>query len=249
MENKCNCLQCRGLETARATSGVVEHEADESFAVVDLVCGYQGEGFGEGHAKDLDVLVGLRLGDAFADIAGEIDLHPLAEEAGAGEVFGEERPAFGAVAGLFDHLALGGGEGGFAGFDAAGGKLDEELAGGVAVLTLEDDVGIFRVFGLVDGQDNDGAVVTDDVANVGVAAGLEDLIGEDGEDFALVGELGGDEFCFGRRLFLVCGVLGLGALVFFVGAAIKLRYHPASRGVRGASNRMHGKVIDRRLAD
>ncbi len=79
---------------------------------------------------------------AVADVAGEVDLHPFAEEAGAGEVFGEEGPAFGAVAGLFDHLALGGGEGGFAGLDAAGGELDEELAGGVAVLALEDDVGV-----------------------------------------------------------------------------------------------------------
>ena len=76
------------------------------------------------------------------DVAGEVDLHPFAEEAGAGEVFGEEGPAFGAVAGLFDHLALGGGEGGFAGLDAAGGEFEEELAGGVAVLADEDDVGV-----------------------------------------------------------------------------------------------------------
>ena len=42
---------------------------------------------------------------------------------------------------------------------------------------------------------------------------------------------------------------GLGALVFFVGAAIKLRYHPASSGMYGASNRMHDKVIRGWLAD
>ncbi len=130
------------LEAACAAGGVVEQEADEGFAVVDLVGGDEGEGLGEGKAEDLDVLVGFGCGGAFADVAGEVDLHPFAEEAGAGEVFGEEGPAFGAVAGLFDHLALGGGEGGFAGFDAAGGKLDEELAGGVAVLALEDDVGV-----------------------------------------------------------------------------------------------------------
>ena len=29
-----------------------------------------------------------------ADIAGEVDLHPFAEEAGAGEVSGEEGPLF-----------------------------------------------------------------------------------------------------------------------------------------------------------
>ncbi len=163
---------------------------------MDFVGSDEGEGFGEGQAEDLDVLVGLGCGGAFADVAGEVDLHPLAEEAGAGEVLCQQCPAFGAVAGLFDHLALGGGEGGFAGFDTAGGEFDEELAGGVAVLALEDDVGVGGVAGLVDGEDDDGAVVTDDVAGVEVATGLFDLVGEDGEDSAFVGELGGDEAGF-----------------------------------------------------
>ena len=114
---------------------------------MDFVGGDEGEGFGEGDAEDFDLLVGFGLGCAVADVAGEVDLHPFAEEAGAGEVFGEEGPLFCAVAGLFDHLALGGGEGGFAGFDAAGGELEEELAGGVAVLALEDDDGVFGVAG------------------------------------------------------------------------------------------------------
>ncbi len=130
------------LEAAGAAGGVVEHEADEGLAVVDFVGSDEGEGFGEGQAEDLDVLVGLGCGGAFADVAGEVDLHPLAEEAGAGEVLCQQCPAFGAVAGLLDHLALGGGEGGLAGFDTAGGEFDEELAGGVAVLALEDDVGV-----------------------------------------------------------------------------------------------------------
>ena len=112
---------------------------------MDFVGGDEGEGLGEREAEDLDLLVGFRGGGAFADVAGQVDLHPFAEEAGAGEVFGQQGPAFGAVAGLFDHLALGGGEGGFVGFDAAGGKFDEELAGGVAVLALEDDVGVIGV--------------------------------------------------------------------------------------------------------
>ena len=78
---------------------------------MDLVGGDEGESLGERKAEDLDVLVGFRGGRAFADVAGEVDLHPFAEKAWAGEVFGEQRPAFGAVAGLFDHLAFGGGEG------------------------------------------------------------------------------------------------------------------------------------------
>ena len=44
------------------------------------------EGFGERHAEDFDLLVEFGGGDAGADVAGEVDLHPLAEEAGAGEV-------------------------------------------------------------------------------------------------------------------------------------------------------------------
>src|SRR5882757_5659318 len=98
------------LKAVCAAGGVVEHEADEGLAVVDLVGGYEGEGLGEREAENLDVLVGFGGGGAFADVAGEIDLHPLAEEPWAGEVFCKQRPAFGAVAGLFDQLAFGSSE-------------------------------------------------------------------------------------------------------------------------------------------
>ena len=112
------------------------------------------------------VLVGFGSCSSFPDVAGEVDLHPLAEEAGAGEVLGQQSPAFGAIAGLFDQLALGRGERSFVGFDAAGRKFDKEAAGGVAVLALEDDLGIVRVLRLIDGEDDDGAVVANDVAGV-----------------------------------------------------------------------------------
>ncbi len=160
---------------------------------MNFVGGDECHGLGERHAHDLDVFVGLGLGYACADVAGEVDLHPLAEEAGGGEVFGKEGPAFSAISGLFDHLALGGGEGCFAGLDASGGEFEEKLAGGVAVLALDDDVGVGGIFGFVDGEDDDGAVVADDVADVDGAAGLLDGVGEDGEDFAFVGEFGRDE--------------------------------------------------------
>ena len=178
------------LEAAFAVCGGVEGDADEGFAVVDLVGGDEGEGLRERSADDFDVLVVFGIGGALLDVAGEIDLHGFAEEAGAGEVFGEWGPAFGTKASLLDHLALGGCEGGFFGFDASGRKLEEELAGSVAVLADEDDVGVLGIFRLVYGEDDDGAVVADDVAGVGSeGAGLDDLVGIDGEDGALVGEL------------------------------------------------------------
>ena len=42
--------------------------------------------------------------------------------------------------------------------------------------------------------------MADDVADVAVAGGLDDGVGEDGEDFAFIGEFGGDETgLFGLR--------------------------------------------------
>ena len=227
------CLTQRFLvvlaqELTRPTAPVVEHESDEGFAVVNLVGGKKSESFGEREAEDLDVFVGLGGGGAFADVAGEVDLHPLAQKAGAGEVFGEESPAFGTIAGLFDHLAFGGSERGFVGIDAACGEFKEELVGGVAKLPDEDDVGVGGVLGLVDGQDDDRAAVTDDVAGVDEAAGLFDLVGEDGEDFTLVGEPGGDDLwlCELRLRFDGgCGGLegaGLGELLSFGGHEAKV---------------------------
>jgi hypothetical protein len=223
LEKKClenvkvmlsRCLTHRFLVLAQELTGptpsVVEHEANEGFAIVDFIDGDQSQSFGEWKAEDLDVLVGLGCGSAFADVAGEIDLHPLAEEAGACEVFGEESPTFGTETRLFDHLALCGGEGSFAGVDAAGGELEEELIGRVAKLADEDDVGVGGVLGFVDAEDDDGAAVADDVAGVDEATGLFDLVGEDGEDFTFVGEFGGDDLWLREPRFGFDGGCGCG---------------------------------------
>ncbi len=45
----------------------------------------------------------------------------------------------------------------------------------MAVLAFEDDGGVVGVRGLVDGQDDYGAVVTDDVADVFYTGGLDDV--------------------------------------------------------------------------
>lgn len=181
------------LEAAFAAGIVVEGEADEGFAVVDLAFGDHLHGLGERDAKDFEVLVFLKFGFALADVLGEVDLHPLAEEAGAGKVFDEHGPAAGAVAGLFNEFAFGSGEGSFAGVAGAGGQLVEELASGVAVLALHDDVGVGGILRFVDGEHDDGAVVADDVSGVFVAARLDQSVGVDLEDFAVEGELGGEE--------------------------------------------------------
>ncbi len=174
-------------------AGGVEEEGDEGFAVVDFAVGDHLHGAGEGHAEDFEVFVGFEGGWAGADVLGEVDLHPLAEEAGAGEVFDEHGPFFCAVSGLFDELAFGGGEGSFVGVAGAGGEFVEVLAGGVAVLALEDDVGVGGVLAFVDGEHDDGAVVADDVAGVFVAAGLDEGVGVDLEDAPVEGEFGGEE--------------------------------------------------------
>jgi hypothetical protein len=228
------------LEAAGAAGGVVKHEADEGLAVVDLVCVGEGQGFRKGEADGFDLFVELGCGSALADVASEVDLHPLAEEAGAGEVLCQQRPAFRAVAGLFDHLALGGGEGGFAGFDAAGREFDKELAGSVAVLAFKDDVWVCGVAGLVYGEDDDGAVVADDVAGIEVAAGLYYFVGVNVEDFAFVRELGGDEAGFfrddwgfpdgdGGGWFGCLGLegAGFGRLLWLVGGLLYLCGHEA----------------------
>src|ERR1700712_4689353 len=106
---------------------------------MNLISGDKSQGFGERDANDLDLLVDLRLCDTNFDIPSQIDMHVLAEKAGAGEIFSEEGPAFGTVAGLFNHFAFGGGERGFTGLNATGGEFEKKLAGGVAVLTLQDD--------------------------------------------------------------------------------------------------------------
>jgi len=141
---------------------------------------------GERGHVDLDFFVVFGSGFAQGEVFGEEDVHGFGEEAGAGEVLDVLGPLFGAVAGFFDELAFGGRDELFAGLDAAGGELEKELAGGVAILADEQDVGVFGVGFGVDGEDDDGAVVADDVAGGADAAGLGDIVCGDPEDAAFV---------------------------------------------------------------
>ena len=99
---------------------------------------YAGEEIREGQMEEFNLLVGLGLRFAGANAFGEKDLHGFREEARRGIVADEARPLAGTEAGLLNELAAGGGEGGFAGFDTTSGQLEEELAGGVAILALNE---------------------------------------------------------------------------------------------------------------
>jgi hypothetical protein len=162
---------------------------------MDLVRSDEVQSLGKRYTVDLDMLVGLGLRDAFSDVPGEIDLHPFAEEARTGEVSGEQGPALGAESGLFNHLSFGSGQRSFAGLDAASRKFDQEATGSVTVLTFQNDVGIFRVLRVVDGENNDRAIVADDIAGVAVATGLENGIGIDVEDLTFICKLRREQLC------------------------------------------------------
>lgn len=144
-----------GSKALFASQAIVKHESDQCFTVMDLILRCKRESLRQRHANDFDVLVVFGLRMAVTDVAGEVDLHPFAEETGARKVFGEQRPSPGTVAGLFNHLAFGRGESGFPGFDATGGEFQQELAGGVTVLALKDDVGVRGIPGFIDGKDDD----------------------------------------------------------------------------------------------
>src|ERR1700754_2603406 len=132
---------------------------------MNLVLCNEGKCLRQREAKDLDVFIGFWLSNALANIARQVDLHPLTEEARAGEVFGKESPAFGPVACLFDQLALGGSEGCLFGLDPASGQLKEKLTRGVPVLAFKDNFGVGGVLRIVDGQNHNGAVMANDVTS------------------------------------------------------------------------------------
>jgi hypothetical protein len=172
----------------------VELDADESFTVENGSVVDQAQDFRERYEVEVDALVFFGLGVAEGEAFGEKDLHPLAEEARAGEVANERGPLLGAVPSFFDELAFGGGEAAFVAVDLAGGKFPEILSGGVAVLALHDDKRVALAFRVVDSEDDDRAVVADDVAGRLDSVGLNDVIAENLEKRALVFQNRGEDF-------------------------------------------------------
>jgi hypothetical protein len=174
-----------GLYFSRPVASVIL-DTNECFAVEDSAGIDEAKDFGEGDEEEIDALVLLRLGVAESEFFGQEDLHPLAEEAGAGEVTDEGCPLLGAITGFFDELAFGGSEAGFVAVDLAGGKFVHVLAGSVAILPLEDDERIAFAFRIVDREDDDRSVMANHVAGGLDAVGFDDVVAEDFEERAFI---------------------------------------------------------------
>lgn len=124
-----------------------------------------------------DVLVVFKvLADVF-EAGGEIGVHAFVGDAGRCEELGERGEFGGAVAGFFDEFAGGAVSGVFARFEAAGWELPQDAADGETVVADHDDAGFARVargarvggggasgVGVEDGEDADGAGMTDHLA-------------------------------------------------------------------------------------
>uniref|UniRef100_E6QM56 Uncharacterized protein n=1 Tax=mine drainage metagenome TaxID=410659 RepID=E6QM56_9ZZZZ len=177
----------------------VEQGRDEGFAVDDLVIVDHVEQLGEPDEAEIDLFVFLGVSVASDKAFGEEDVHAFAEETGAWVVVDERTPLAGGVAGLFGEFAARAIERGFAGIKLASGQLPEELSSGVAILAFDDDPGVFLVFAFavacIDGEDDDGAIVADDVAVRFATARLKDVVVVDAEERALIGNAGIKDSC------------------------------------------------------
>ncbi len=195
-----------------AVEGLVEQNADQRLAIFDASGVDQADHLGErGHAH-LDLFILLRLSLSQRQVLGEQDGHGFGEKAWAGVVVGVAGPASGTIAGLLDKLSLPGGDQLFARLDAPRGQFEHELAGGVAILTNQQDAGILWVGLIVDGQHDNRTVVADEVAGGLYAAWFQNVIGCYPEGFACKDGSGGEGLSATTEL-AWSGERGCGALV------------------------------------
>lgn len=137
----------------------VEEKAGEGFAIGELAVIDEVLEFVAGEPAGLDALVLHGLGGALGESGGEEEVHLLGDVAGGGIEGGEAFPVAGAEAGFFPEFAFGGGEGLFAGVDASGGEFPDFSLDGEAELGDEQNAALG-----VDGEDDGGALVSDDEA-------------------------------------------------------------------------------------
>jgi len=179
----------RRYTRAESAGGVGEHGGD-GLAVAQSSGSGGADERAEGEEAGVDGFVGFGTGASGGEGLGEVDDHGLREESGRSVIEEEAAPAAGGVSRLFEEFAFCGGEGRLAGIDASGGKFPEVLAGGVAILALEQDLIALH------GKDHDRTRVVDDVAASGDAVRFTDTLGGDGEDWSAIGGAVGDDLRF-----------------------------------------------------
>lgn len=145
-------------------------------------CRWQGD-----HAL-VDDLVVFGFGLALAQAGRQIDSHGFGDKAGAGIELENPAPMIGAVTGFLDQFAFGSRQFGFAGIDAAGRQFPEIIASRVAILALEQYAG--RSGGIIDGQNDDGAGVVNEIAADFDTSRLLNMVGSDPEDGAAIDRTG-----------------------------------------------------------
>src|SRR5208282_1994316 len=114
--------------------------------------------------------VGFRLCFSCAKPGGQKYRHGFSYKSRAGIKIEDQPPLAGGVAGLLEQLALGGGQGLFAGIDASGGQFPEKIIRGVSILALQKDSR--RRTRFINRENDDRSRVMDNIAAGADAAGL-----------------------------------------------------------------------------
>lgn len=160
-------------------AGVVE-DGCGGLGVLDGAALNHAQEFGELEAARFDAFVVFGMSLAYGYAGGEEDPHDFGGDAGGGEELHDFAPVARFAAGLFGEFAACSRSQPFFRFDVAGDQFPQEFSGGVTVLAHQQDGAI-----LENGEDDDGAVVNQDLANGGYAAWLGNLVFAKVEDFAL----------------------------------------------------------------
>src|SRR4029077_7891082 len=184
----------------------VKEDAGDGFGVSEAAVADPSKKAADGEAAEGDALVGFGTREAGGEALGGEDHHVLVDEAGRREEVEKLAEVARGVAGLLGKLAAGGGDGGFAGLDAAGSELPKEASGGVAKLADEKDAAAGK-----NRQDHDRAGMDDDVAGDADAARLDDAVAADTKDGAGIDGAAAEKACAGEREALGPG-LGHGAV-------------------------------------
>jgi len=122
-------------------------------------------------------------------IARDVNHHAFADEPGSGKQVEDFFPAPRGVAGLFEEFALRSRKRLFSELDAPGDEFPQIAADGMAILANEQQAPVVE-----NGQNNDRAVVNDDIARGADSAGLDDRVAANVEDAPVEERFAGNDF-------------------------------------------------------